>query len=50
VNTPDENALSISISLQAALESLLGCKVDVAPESVLKPNVRKAALKEAVAI
>ena len=50
VSTPDEKALSIAISLQAALESLLGCKVDVSPESVLRPNVRKAALKEAVAI
>lgn len=50
VNTPDENALSIAISLQADLESLLGCRVDVSPECVLKPNVRKAALKEAVAI
>lgn len=50
VNTPEENALSIAISLQVALESLLGCKVDVSPESILKPNVRKAALKEAVAI
>jgi predicted nucleotidyltransferase len=50
VKTPDENALSIAISLQAALESLLGCKVDVSPESILKPNVRKAALREAVTI
>ena len=50
VNTPDENALSIAISLQAALETLLGCKVDVSPESILKPNVRKAALREAVTI
>lgn len=50
VSTPDENALSIAISLQAALESLLECKVDVSPESILKPSVRKAALKEAVAI
>jgi predicted nucleotidyltransferase/DNA-binding XRE family transcriptional regulator len=50
VKTPDENALSIAISLQAALESLLGCKVDVSPESILKPNVRKVALREAVTI
>jgi predicted nucleotidyltransferase len=50
VKTPDENALSIAISLQAALESLLGCKVDVSPESILKPSVRKAALREAVTI
>jgi predicted nucleotidyltransferase len=50
VDAPKEKALSISISLQAALEDLLKCKVDVSPESIMKPNVRKAALKEAVAI
>ncbi len=50
VDAPHEKALSISISLQAALEKLLGCKVDVSPESILKPHVRKSALKEAVAI
>ena len=50
IDTPQEKALSISISLQAALEKLLGCKVDVSPESILKPHIRKAALKEAVAI
>jgi hypothetical protein len=50
VDAPKEKALSISISLQTALEDLLKCKVDVSPESILKPNVRKAALKEAVAI
>ena len=41
VDAPHEKALSISISLQAALEKLLGCKVDVSPESILKPHVRK---------
>ena len=50
VDAPKEKALSISISLQVALEDLLKCKVDVSPESIMKPNVRKAALKEAVAI
>jgi predicted nucleotidyltransferase len=50
VDAPKERALSISISLQGALEDLLKCKVDVSPESIMKPNVRKAALKEAVAI
>ena len=50
VDAPKEKALSISISLQTALEDLLKCKVDVSPESIMKPNVRKAALKEAVAI
>ena len=50
VDTPREKALSISIALQAALEDLLECKVDVSPESILKPHIRKAALKEAVSI
>jgi hypothetical protein len=50
VDTPTETALSIAISLQEALESLLGCKVDVSPESILKHNVRRTALKEAVTI
>ena len=49
VDAPHEKALSISISLQAALEKLLGCKVDVSPESSLKPHVRKSAIKETVA-
>lgn len=50
VETPTNRAMSISISLQEALEKLLGCKVDVAPESALKPHIRKSALREAVSI
>lgn len=50
VETPESRALSISIALQESLEKLLGCKVDVVPESMLKPHIRKAALREAVSI
>jgi uncharacterized protein len=34
-------------SLTADLEELLGCKVDVAPEEWLRPQIREYALQEA---
>jgi len=50
VEIEGERVLSISIVFQEELEKLLGCTVDVAPVSILKPSVAQNAIREAIAI
>lgn len=50
VEMQPNHSLLDRIALALELEALLGCKVDVATERVLKPHIREQVLREAVAL